>query len=64
MKLLLQKMQNFRALGALPPDPQPPAAGGFALRPPLPSGGWVLRCHTSQIASPLGFLATRLARVL
>ena len=39
-------MQNFRALGApppeprasgagaLPPNPQPPAAGGFAPRPP------------------------------
>ena len=27
-------MQNFRALGALPTDPQPPAAGGFAPRPP------------------------------
>ena len=27
-------MQNFRALGAFPPNPQPPAAGGFAPRPP------------------------------
>ena len=26
-------MQNFRALGAPPPDPQIPAAGGFAPRP-------------------------------
>ena len=45
MKLLLQKMQNFRALGALPPNAQqlgasppdphwPPAAGGSAPRPP------------------------------
>ena len=50
-----KKMQNFRALGApppvpvppaagaLPPDPQPPAAGGFALRPPFVSSGWRLR---------------------
>ena len=27
-------MQNFRALGAPPPDPVPPAAGGSALDPP------------------------------
>ena len=38
-------MQNFRALGAPPPDPVPPvppAAGVFAPRPPLASGGWGL----------------------
>ena len=30
-----KKMQNFWVLGGgLPPDPQPPAAGGFAPRPP------------------------------
>ena len=33
-------MQNFRALGPMLPDPQPPAAGGFAPRPPLASGRW------------------------
>ena len=28
-------MQNFRSLGAPPPDPHwPPAAGGFAPKPP------------------------------
>ena len=27
-------MQNFRSLGAPPPDPLPPAAGGSAPRPP------------------------------
>ena len=34
MKLFLQKMQNFRALGAPPPDLRALAAGGFATRPP------------------------------
>ena len=46
-------MQNFRALGALPPNPQPPAAGGFAPTPPLASGGWGLRPQTPQTAPPL-----------
>ena len=46
-------MQNFRALGAPPPDPQPPAAVGFAPRPPLASGGWGLRPQTPQSAPPL-----------
>ena len=59
-------MQNFRALGApppdprasggwgtLPPNPQPPAAGGFAPRPPLASGGWGLRPQTPQTAPPI-----------
>ena len=35
-------MQNFWALGAELPNPQPPAAGGFVFRPPLASGGWGL----------------------
>ena len=35
-------MQNFRALGAPPQTPVPPAAGGFASKPPA-SGGWELR---------------------
>ena len=34
MKLFLQKMQNFRALGAKPPNPR--ASGGWGLRPKLP----------------------------
>ena len=29
-KLILPKNTKFRALGALPPDPVPRAAGGFA----------------------------------
>ena len=38
-------MQNFRVLGAPPPDPVPPAAGGFAPKPPA-SGSWGLRPQT------------------
>ena len=54
-------MQNFQALGAPPPDPVPPAAGDFAPRPPLASGGWELRAQTPQTAPPhCEFLATRL----
>ena len=34
---LTKKMQNFQALGAPPPDPVPPTAEGFALRPPKQS---------------------------
>jgi len=30
----------LRCLGALPHDPQPPAAGGFAPRPQMASSGW------------------------
>ena len=48
-------MQNFRALGAPPPDPR--ASGGLGLcpqtpRPPLASGGWGLRPQTPQTAPP------------
>ena len=43
-------MQNFRALGAPPLTAVPPAAGGFATRPPLASGGWGLRPQTPQTA--------------
>ena len=32
-------MQNFRALGLHPQTPVPPAAGGFAPKPPV-YGGW------------------------
>ena len=66
MKLFLQKNANFsstggssrrppclRRLGVLPPNPQPPAAGGFAPRPPLASGGWGLRPQTPQTAPPI-----------
>ena len=35
MKLFCKKTQNFRALGGLPPNPQPPGAGGSAPRPPI-----------------------------
>ena len=66
MKLFLQKNAKFssgggsaprppclRRLGALPPDPQTPAAGGFAPRPPLTSGGWGLRPQTPEIVPPI-----------
>ena len=46
-------MQNFRALGARPPDPVPPAAGVFAPKPPLASGSWGLHPQTPRIALPL-----------
>ena len=46
-------MQNFRALGALPQTPVPPAAGGFAPRPPLAYGGWGLRPQTPKLVPPL-----------
>ena len=52
IKVFLQKNAKFlsaggsahrppclRRLGALPPNLQPPAAGGFVPRPPLASGG-------------------------
>ena len=48
-----KKIKNFRTLGALPPDPQPPAAGGFAPKPPLASGGWGLRPQSPILAPPL-----------
>ena len=64
-------MQNFRALGAPPPDPVLPAAGGFApkppasgdftLRTPLASGGWGLRPQPPKTAPHRKILATRLA---
>ena len=68
-------MQNFRALGALPPDPrvsggwelcpqtpQPPAAGGFAPRPSLASGGWGFAPRPPKQPPHCEFLATRLCR--
>ena len=70
MKLFLQKNAKFssawcsaprpprlRRLGVLPPDPQPPAAEGFASRPPLASGGWGLRPQTPKTAHHCEFFA-------
>ena len=66
MKLFLQKNAKFSSaggsaprppclwrLGALPPNPQPPAAAGFAPRPLLASGGWGLLPQTPQTAPPI-----------
>ena len=51
----------LRRLGVLPPDPQPPSAGGFAPAPPLPptAGGSASRPPTHS-PSHCEFLATRL----
>ena len=50
MKLFLQKNAKFLS-----------AAGGFAPRPPLASGGWGLRPDSPKDSSPhCDFLATRL----
>ena len=54
-------MQNFLALGALPPDLR--ASGGFAPKPPA-SGGWGLRPHTPKTAPHCEFLATRQSKRL
>ena len=67
MKLFLQKNAKFssaggsaprspclRRLGSLPPNPHwPTAAGGFAPRTPLASGGWGIRPQTPKIAPTL-----------
>ena len=66
MKIFLQKIAKFssaggsaptppclRRLGALPPNPQPPAAGGEASRPPLASGGWGRSPQTPETAPPI-----------
>ena len=71
MKLFLQKNEKFlsaggkaprppclRRLGALPLNPQPPAAGGFAPRPPLAPGGSAPR--PPKQPPHCEFLATRL----
>ena len=61
-------MQNFRALGAPPPDP--PASGGWGLRPQTPvSGGWGLRPQTPigyfpQNSSPIADFELRACYVL
>ena len=48
IKLFLEKKQTFQALGAPSPEPVPPAAGGFAPRPPITSGGWGLCLQTPK----------------
>ena len=39
-------------MGALPPVPQPLAAGSFAPRHPLAFGGWGIRSQTPKVAPP------------
>ena len=51
MKLFLQKMQNFRALGAPPPDPR--ASGGWGLCPQIPIGLRQLGAQTPETAPPV-----------
>ena len=46
-------MQKFRALGVPPPDSQALAAGGFAPRLQLASGGWGLLPQAPKLAPPL-----------
>ena len=58
MKLFLQKKCKIFERWGL--HPQPPAAGGFAPRPPLASGGWGLRPQNPKTAPHCEFLATRL----
>ena len=66
MKLFLQKNAKLERLGlrpqtpiglrqlkALPPNPQPVAAGVFAPRPPLASSGWELCPQTPKQGPPL-----------
>ena len=50
----------LRRLGTLPSNPQPPAAGGFAPRPLLASGGWGSAPRPPKQPSHCEFLATRL----
>ena len=54
-------MQNFRALGLRPQTPVPPAAGGFAPKPPLASGGWMLHHppHTAPQLRISGYAPTQ-----
>ena len=59
MKLFLQKNAKFSsasvppAAGGFAPKPPASAAGGFAPRPPLAGGGWRLRPQTPQTAPPI-----------
>ena len=61
MKLFSQKKcKIFERWGLRPHTPVPPAAGGFAPKPPA-FGSWGLRPQTPQTALPhCEFLATRL----
>ena len=60
MKLFLQKKYKiFERWGLRPQTPVPPAAGGFAPKPPLASGGWMLH-HPPTPPPNCEFLATRL----
>ena len=53
MKLFLQKKcKIFERWGLRPHTPVPPAAGGFAPKPPA-SGGWGLRPQTPKTAPPI-----------
>ena len=45
-------MQNFRALGAPPPDARASGGWGYAPKPPA-SGGWGLRPQTPKTAPPI-----------
>ena len=60
LSYLCKKMQNFRALGAPPPNPQPLAAGGFTPKPPLASSGWGSAPRPTGQPPHCEFLATRL----
>ena len=51
----------FERWGLRPQTPVPPAAGGFAPRPPMASGSWGLRSQIPTIAPYCEFLATRLS---
>ena len=67
MKLFCKKNKIFKRWGLRPQTPVPPAAGGFAPKPPA-SGGWGLRPQTPigrrpqtpKTAPRCEFLATRL----
>ena len=53
IKLFLKKKcKIFKHWGLRPQTPVPPAAGGFAPRPPIASGGWGLCPQTPQHTAP------------
>ena len=64
IKLFLQKMQSFRALGASPPDPRASGvwAGGFAPHPQPPTAAYnsLGLLNLPNHAPHCEFLATRL----
>ena len=54
IKLFLKKNAKFSSAGgSAPQTPVPPAAGGFASRPPIASGCWGLRPKTPKSAPQL-----------